>query len=79
MDFLALIVAIAAFLLAVAAFSRTGGLKEVRNQLDNLSSKTDRARDLAANAIDRLEDVVRGADEPEPPGESPSKPQGRQA
>jgi hypothetical protein len=68
MDILALIVATVALVLASVAFTRSGGVREVRGQLESLGSKAEGARDLAANAIDRLEDLVRGSDSSDPKG-----------
>ena len=69
MDVLAVVVSLVALILASMAFARTGGLGDVRRQLDSLSTKTEGTRDLAANAIGKLEGLVRGSDKPksEPP------------
>lgn len=48
----ALIVAIIALVIAVAAFSRTGGIPEVRRQAHE-------ARERAADALSRMEDRMR--------------------
>ncbi len=75
MELLSLLVSIVALVLAGVAFSRTGGMRDVRRQLDALSSKAESARELAANTIDRLEDIVRGGEKPvggEKPGEAPT-------
>ncbi len=72
MELLSLLLSIVALILAGMAFSRTGGMRDVRRQLDALSSKAESARELAANTIDKLEDIVRGGEKPvssEKPGE----------
>lgn len=73
MELLSLLLSIVALVLAGMAFNRTGGLRDVRRQLDALSRKAESARELAANTIDKLEDIVRGGEKPvssEKPGES---------
>ncbi len=75
MTLLSLLLSIVALVLAAMAFSRTGGMRDVRQQLDALSSKAGGARELAANTIDKLEDMVRGGEKPvssEKPGEGPT-------
>jgi hypothetical protein len=72
MDILSLIIAVVPPVLAVAAFARTGGLRELKHHAQALSSTTASVRDRTADAPDRLEPLVRG-NEPLKPGE-PSAP-----
>ncbi len=74
MDVLALILSIVALTLAAMAFSRSGGMRDVRRQLDTLSAKAGGARELAADTIDKLEDMVRGGEKPTSGEESSHRP-----
>lgn len=62
MELLALLLSVAALILAAIAFGRTGGLQDVRRQLDALGTKAESARELAANTLDKIEDIVRGGE-----------------
>ncbi len=76
MELIALLLSLVALALAGAAFARTGGLADVRRQMESLSAKTDGARDMAARAIDRFEDIVRGSAKPPQEGGGPGSPGG---
>ncbi len=65
MEVVTLIIALLALVLAVAAFARTGGIRELRSQLDSVASKTETARERAADALNRLEHLIRGKEKPE--------------
>jgi hypothetical protein len=54
------IIALAALILAVISFVRTGGIGDFRRQLETLNSRTETARDKTANALGRLEQFIRG-------------------
>src|SRR5436190_14740366 len=56
---LALIIAVVALVIAIAAYRRTGGVGELQNQIQTLSSTTDSVRDRTADALNRLEQLVR--------------------
>ena len=64
MDIFTLLVAIIALVVAIMAFQRTGGIHDLRNQMEELSSKSDQAakgaRDMTADALGRLENFIRG-------------------
>ncbi len=62
MEAVTLIIAVVALVLAVIAFVRTGG--DLRRQFEMLSSKTETARDKTADALDRLEQLIRGKGKP---------------
>jgi uncharacterized protein YoxC len=64
MEILSFIVAVIALVIAVAAFKRTGGIQELRHQVQGLTSSTDSVRDRTADALNRLEQLVRGKDRP---------------
>ncbi|MFQ5830174.1 MAG: hypothetical protein ACE5JD_13610 [Candidatus Methylomirabilia bacterium] len=65
MEIVTLIIAVVALVIAVLAFVRSGGAQDVRTRVDVLSSKTETARDRTANALDRLERLIRGREKPE--------------
>ncbi|MFQ5520723.1 MAG: hypothetical protein ACE5FK_04945 [Candidatus Methylomirabilia bacterium] len=54
-----LIVALVALVAAFIALARTGGIDELRQQVKSLSSQTEMAREKAADALDRLERLIR--------------------
>src|SRR5881628_2017313 len=49
---LALIIAVVALVIAIAAYRRTGGVGELQNQIQTLSSTTDSVRDRTADAVE---------------------------
>lgn len=70
METFTLVIAVVALVLAIIAFMRTGGIGDLRRQLDTVSGKTETARDRTADALDRLERLIRGREKP------PSEPEG---
>lgn len=64
MEAVTFIIALVALVLAVIAFLRTRGIGNLRQQFDTLSSKTETAREKTADALDRLEQVIRGKGKP---------------
>ncbi len=79
MEVVALIIAVVALVVAVLAYARTGGLRELRGQVSALGSTTeslrekttetlDTLRSKTADTLERLEKAVRR------PGESPPPP-----
>ena len=60
MEAVTLLIAVVALVLAIMAFVRTGGLGDVRRQLDTVSTRTESARDRTADVLDRLERLIRG-------------------
>jgi len=74
---LALIIAVVALVIAIAAYRRTGGVVELQNHIQTLSSTTDSVRDRTADALNRLEQLVRGGkDRPKPDDRSEPSPHG---
>lgn len=70
MEIFALVISVVALVLAIIAFMRTGGIGDLRRQMETLSSKTESARDRTADALDSLERLIRGREKP------PSEPEG---
>ena len=71
MDIVTLIIAVLALVIAILAYIRTGGLVDLRSQVKAVGPATEALRTKTADALDRLEGVVRG---PGPP-RSPSVPE----
>jgi uncharacterized protein YoxC len=65
MAFLAIILSLIAIAMAYVALQRTGGLKDLKQQMDHLTSKTEDvakgARETTADILQRLEHMVRGS------------------
>jgi len=67
MAILALLIAVVALVIAIAAYRRTGGVGDLQHQIQTLTSTTDSVRDRTADALNRLEQLVRGGkDRPKP-------------
>jgi predicted nucleic acid-binding protein len=60
---LALLVSIAAIVIALMAYERTGADLKLRQQVESLQQALDGARQETANALDRLEKRLRGTQE----------------
>lgn len=78
MDVLNMLIGIVALVVAIMAFRRTGGIQELRREMDSVSTKSEEAtkgaRQAAADALNRFESFVRGSEQTESPHEdSPSK------
>jgi hypothetical protein len=83
MEIVTLIIAVAALVVAVLAYARTGGIQDLRDQVNALGptkealrTKTtdtlDVLRTKTADTLGRLEKVVRG-DKEEPPSAAPAE------
>ena len=76
MDVFTLFIAIVALVIAILAFQRTGGINDLRQQMEDLSAKseyaTNGARDMTADALGRLETFIRGQQKPSAPEEESS-------
>lgn len=72
MEVVTLIIAVVALVVAVIAFMRTGGMRDLRRQLESVSAKTETARDRTADVLDRLEHLIRGKEKPPSEGEGGS-------
>jgi hypothetical protein len=75
MDVLTLLIAIVALVIAILAFERTGGIHDLRQQMEDLTEKSEHAtkgaRDLTADALSRLEIFIRGQQKPSPKPQDP--------
>lgn len=79
MEVLAIILSLVAVAMSYIALQRTGGLKDIRQQMDHLHSKTEDvakgARDTTADILQRLEHMIRGSGaHPSSKGENPPPP-----
>ena len=91
MDIFALIVAIIALLVAILAYQKVGGLGDLKKQIDqrtssvdlrksidSLSAATETLREKTAEAIEKLENTLRGLDKQRrrsPRKDAPSQPE----
>lgn len=88
MEFLNLIVAVIALVIAILAYQKAGGLADLKKQIDYITSSVDRKksidslsatadmlREKTAEAIGKLEEAVRGEgkEETKPPKGTPEK------
>jgi len=67
MDIATLIIAVLALVIAVLAYIRTGGIEDLRSQVKAVGPATEALRTKTADALDRLEGVVRGSGPPRSP------------
>ena len=78
MDGITLLIAVVALIIAILAYQRTGGAADLKRQLDSRTSSldlkkqmdalvamTDAVREKTADALDRLEKVVRKTEKSE--------------
>jgi hypothetical protein len=78
MEALTLLIAVLALIIAILAYQRTGGTAELlrkiesgvspedlKKQMESLASMTDALREKTANALDRLEKVIRKTEKSE--------------
>jgi len=63
--FLALLISIAALVIAMMAYQRTGADLKLRERVESLQHALDNVRQETANALDQLEELVRGSQEKE--------------
>lgn len=79
MEALTLLIALIALAIAIVAFKRTGGIEDLRRQVDGFGSKFEMARQKTADALDRLEQLIRGKEKPrtdkEEKPDEPAKPE----
>ena len=75
MEALTLLIALVALVIAVIAFQRTGGIRELRQEVETLNSSSEPLRDRTADMLDRFGQAVRGKGKtaPPPPGAEPDK------
>jgi hypothetical protein len=78
MEALTLLIAVVALIISILAYQRTGGTaellrkiesgvspEELKRQMEALTSMTDALREKTANALDRLEKVIRKTEKSE--------------
>lgn len=68
MEIVALVIAIAALVVAVVAYWRAGGLRDLRGELASLGARLDNLRGKRADALARLERAVRPTEKSGPGG-----------
>ena len=59
--FLALLISIAALVIAVIAYQRTGADLKLRDRVESLQQALEKAREETANALNQLEEMIRGS------------------
>lgn len=64
MEALTLLIAVIALGIAIVAFKRTGGIEDLRHQVEGFGSKSEMARQKTADALNRLEQLIRGKEKP---------------
>jgi hypothetical protein len=79
MEAFTLLIAVLALGIAIVAFKRTGGIEELRHQVEGLGGKSETAREKTADALNRLEHLIRGKEKPrtekEEKPDEPTKPE----
>jgi hypothetical protein len=65
MEWVTLIISVIALGLSISAIKRTGGLKEMKKQIESVSSLGESLRKKTADVLDRVEKKVRGDEKPE--------------
>jgi len=63
LSLLALVIALAALVISFMAFQRTGADLQLRQRIESLQQALETARQETANALDRLEKLLRGSQE----------------
>lgn len=59
MTALVFIISVIALIIAIAAFRRTGGMTELKEDISSLDSITSSFRERSANALEKMEKVLR--------------------
>lgn len=59
-EVLTLFIAVLALVIAVIAYMRTGGIQDLRRQVDSLGSATESVRERTADVFSRVERLIRG-------------------
>jgi hypothetical protein len=65
MEWVTLIISVIALGLSIWAIKRTGGLKEMKKEIESVSSLGESLRKKTADILDRVEKKVRGDEKPE--------------
>jgi len=61
-EYLALLLSIIALIVAAMAYARTGGIQEVKAQVSSLGSTVESVREKTADALGKMEKLVRGSE-----------------
>lgn len=72
MEYIALVLSIIALIVAIVAYGRTGGIKEVKAQVSTLGNSVESVRERTADALGKVERLVRGS-EKTPSGKPPDE------
>ncbi|MCZ7625295.1 MAG: hypothetical protein C3F12_03540 [Candidatus Methylomirabilota bacterium] len=64
MEALTLLIALIALGIAIAAFKRTGGTEDLKRQVEGFGITSETARQKTADALVRLEQLIRGKEKP---------------
>ncbi len=67
MEVLSILLSLMALLVAILAYARTGGVKDLKDQVANLGSSLDAVRGRTADALNKLEHLVRGSEKASAP------------
>ncbi|MEW6614656.1 MAG: hypothetical protein AB1401_04235 [Thermodesulfobacteriota bacterium] len=67
MSALTLIISIIALVLAIVSFKRTGGLQDIKGQINNLESIMGPLREKTANVLGKMEKALRNPEKEEEP------------
>jgi hypothetical protein len=67
MEVLSLLLSIVALVVAVLAYARTGGVRDLKYQVTNMGSSIETLRSRTADALDKVERLVRGSEKPRSP------------
>ncbi|MDY6854905.1 MAG: hypothetical protein SWO11_09420 [Thermodesulfobacteriota bacterium] len=59
MSALVFIISVVALIFAIVAFRRTGGMTEIKDDINSLDSITNSFRERTANALEKMENVLR--------------------
>lgn len=66
LDVLTFLIAVAALIIAIAAYARTGGMRDLRRQVDSITSTTEGMREKTADVLSRMERLIRGREKAPP-------------
>ena len=71
MSLLALIIAVVALVIAVLAYQKAGGIRDLQEQAEALRFVADNLREKTADALDKLEKSLRKSEEKKETDEKP--------
>ncbi|HLC26366.1 MAG TPA: hypothetical protein VJM80_06320 [bacterium] len=62
MEYVALLLSIISLVVAILAYARTGGIKEVKAQVSSLGTSVESVREKTADALGKVEKLIRGSE-----------------